>query len=79
MDTGNVESYQTIFGPEGEMTPYRGLGFGTCHGVNSPKENRTTEIPGPSAEKIFVKGGKTCTNNMHPIGQRVAGYWDSST
>ena len=36
MNMGNVESYQTIFVPEGEMTPYRGCGVGTCHRVNSP-------------------------------------------
>ena len=53
MDMGNEESYQTIFVPDGEMTPYRGCGVGTCHRVNSPKEKRTKEIPGPPAKEIL--------------------------
>ena len=63
MDMGNEESYQTIFVPGGEMTPYRGCGVGTGHRVNSPLRvihGRDTKCPGkrePREDKKKGMGG----------------------
>ena len=64
MDMGNVESYQTIFVPEGEMTQYRGFGLGTCHRVNSP----LTRV---------IQGGTQCVRGKECQGRtkRGMGGW----
>ena len=70
MDMGNEESYQTIFVPEGEMTPYRGCGVGTCHRVNSPLRvihGRDTKCPGKREPREDKKGdGRAIPRNISP-------------